>query len=326
MDTPPPDAAVTVVVPTHDRRDFLPDLVDGLRAQEHVAFRCVIVDDGSSDGTVERLHELTGDDDRFEIVAATNGGPAAARNRGCEHVREGWIAFVDDDCVPTPTWLSGLLAVAHETGSTVVQGRTAPDPTVPASEQPWLTRSQNIGRWSGRFQTCNLLVDAGQFHAVGGFDERFPPTGFGEDVDLGLRLVAAGAGTAFSDEALVYHRVLPMSLGEFFRRRWRWGQVVRLVRINPTARQIFPHPYVAHRSHLVLWAALPFALFAARRRNWALPAAALGLTTVARARQTSSRGRSFPVRLLWAPVDLAGIATAAVAFVVGSIRERRLLL
>lgn len=325
MRTPPSDAVVTVVVPTHDRRDFLPDLVDGLRAQEHSSFRCVVVDDGSSDGTVERLHELTGDDERFEIVAATNGGPAAARNRGCEGVRDGWIAFVDDDCVPTATWLSGLLAAADETGSTVVQGRTAPDPTVPPSEQPWLTRSQNIGRWSGRFQTCNLLVDAGEFHAVGGFDERFPPTGFGEDVDLGLRLVDAGAVTAFSEEALVYHRVLPMGVVEFFRRRWRWGQVVRLVRINPAARQIFPHPYVAHRSHLALWTGLPLVHVAARGRRSPLVIAVV-VVLVARARQTSTRERSFPIRLAWAPVDLAGHVVSAVAFVVGSIRHRRLLL
>lgn len=318
--------AVTVVVPTYQRRDYLPELIGGLRDQTHADFRCVIVDDGSTDDTVARLGDLTAGDPRFEIVSADNAGPAAARNRGSAHARSGWIAFLDDDCIPLPNWLAGLLATADETASQVVQGRTAPDPRVPRSELPWLIRSQNIGRWSGRFQTCNLLVDAARFHEVGGFDERFPPHGFGEDVDLGLRMVEAGAATAFSEGGVVHHRVIPMTVGGFLARRWRWGQVVRLVRINPAARQIFPHPYVAHRSHLALWAGLPFLVAAVRRRRWWVPGVALGAASVARTRQTAARGRSFPVRLLWAPVDLAGIAVAAVAYVVGSIRERRLLL
>jgi glycosyltransferase involved in cell wall biosynthesis len=322
----PTSPTVTVVVPTHDRRAFLPDVVAALQAQTHGAFRAVLVDDGSTDGTPGAARDAIGDDARFTVLSTPNRGPAAARNAGWARSTTEWVAFTDDDCVPQPGWLAGLLEEAAAEGADVVQGRTVPDPGVDRAELPWWSRSQRIESWSDRYQTCNLLVRAALLRSAGGFDERFPPEGFGEDTDLGLRLRRAGAVTAFAEHAVVHHRVIPMGYREFLRRRYRWAQVVRLVALNPEARCIFPHPYVAHRAHVAFWVGLPAAAWALRTRRTGLLLAGAAAYGAKRGRTSRAKGRSALVRTAYGTTELGGIAAGAVGFLVASVRHRRLLL
>lgn len=318
--------SVTVVVPTWNRRAFLPDVVAALRAQSVPDLQVVLVDDGSTDGSAEVAAALVADDPRFTVVSTPNRGPAAARNAGCRTVTTEWIAFTDDDCLPRPDWLEELVRTAADDAADVVQGVTLPDPSVDRSTLPWHARSQRILGWSGRYQTCNLLVRAQRFVDAGGFDVRFPSHGFGEDTDLGLRLVRGGAVPAFAPGAVVHHRILPMGYVEFLRRRYRWAQVVRLVAVNPDARRIFPYPYVAYRAHLVFWASVPVAMWAAWSRHWVVLVAGLAAFGAVQGRRSSEKRASPLARTLWGTTELPGVAAAAVGFVVESVRNRRLLL
>lgn len=318
--------SVTVVVPTFNRDAFVRDVVSALQAQTHADFQAVLVDDGSSDDTAEIAASVTRGDPRFTVLSTPNRGPASARNRGCAEVATDWIAFTDDDCLPQAGWLASLLETAASASADVVQGRTLPDPTIDRAALPWYSRSQHIGAWSGRFQTCNLLVRSACFARAGGFDESFPPDGFGEDTDLGLRLVRAGATTAFAVDAVVHHRILPMTYLEFIRRRYRWAKVVRLVAVNPDSRAVFPYPYVAYRAHLVFWAALPLVVWAVLSRRWLVVAGGVLAFGIVRARGSKDKGRSAVIRTAWGATELPGLAGAAVGFLVESVRHRRLLL
>lgn len=97
---------VSVVVPTHDRMDVLPEVVAAIESQRaRFAFELVVVDDGSTDGTAEFLA-----DRRFEVPARVirqdNRGPAAARNAGVAAARGRLVAFLGDDTVPLEGWLA----------------------------------------------------------------------------------------------------------------------------------------------------------------------------------------------------------------------------
>lgn len=319
--------SVTVVIPTRNRRAYAADVVASLQAQTCPDLEVVIVDDGSTDDSVAAWCGASAGDPRFRVMArATNGGPAAARNAGCAAVTSEWIAFTDDDCLPEPGWLESLLRAAVKADAEVVQGATRPSPITPRRELPWWSRSQTIPTWSGRFQTCNLLVRAEAWRTVGGFDERFPPHGYGEDTDLGLRLVAAGCATAFAPDAVVHHRVIPMTYLEFLRRRYRWAQVVRLVALNPGARHVFPLRYVAHRSHVALWLALPPAVWAVRSSRPWLPVCAALAFGRHRAARSPGKGRSALAGTAYGTAELLGVAAGAVGFVIESVRHRRVLL
>jgi glycosyltransferase involved in cell wall biosynthesis len=101
---PAVEPQVSVVLPTRDRIDVLPRALDSVLAQTGVSLECIVVDDGSTDGTKEWLG--TCHDPRLVIVETQGAqGPSAARNRGIEVARGRFVAFQDSD----DEWLPGKL-------------------------------------------------------------------------------------------------------------------------------------------------------------------------------------------------------------------------
>lgn len=85
----------TVVIPAYNAERFIGDALASLTAQSAGDWECVVVDDGSSDGTAERA-AATGDP-RIRVVRQENGGVSAARNRGLELARGRFLLFLDAD-------------------------------------------------------------------------------------------------------------------------------------------------------------------------------------------------------------------------------------
>lgn len=218
---PVPDVAV--VVPTHRRPEYLDGLFAALAAQDLPAdrFEVVVVDDASPDTTWAALTEATATSGLRLAVARnpSNRGPAATRNLGVAISRAPYLAFTDDDCLPTPGWLSALLPVLQG-GASAVQGRVRPPADDWATAGPW-DHTIWVNRPSPFFETANVAYPRDRFLAVGGFDDRDPlltpeqGRGFGEDAELAWRVLRDGGRRAFADDAVVHHRVVP---GDF--RRW----------------------------------------------------------------------------------------------------------
>ena len=115
-----PAPELSVVVPTHDRIDMLPEVLDALEAQRDTpSFEVVVVDDGSSDATPEYLARRWLPEG-WRVLRQENRGPAAARNAGIEEARGRWVAFLGDDTVPETGWLA-----AHHRALTGERARAA---------------------------------------------------------------------------------------------------------------------------------------------------------------------------------------------------------
>ena len=98
---------VSVVVPTHNRRDRLMDALASVQAQPLGAdLEIVVVADRCRDGTAEAVQRLAGQDGRIRMLACDAGGAAAARNTGLEQAAGQYVAFLDDD----DRWLPAKLA------------------------------------------------------------------------------------------------------------------------------------------------------------------------------------------------------------------------
>ncbi|HEX6793472.1 MAG TPA: glycosyltransferase family 2 protein [Casimicrobiaceae bacterium] len=207
---------ISVVIATYERRELLLRCVDALLAQTlpGAQFEIVIVDDGSSRETRERLmadlfarrRGRRAPTLRF-LWMPTNRGPAAARNWGILAAQGRVIAFTDDDTVPQPDWLaSGLAAIRH--GADAVAGAVdVPLPAVPTDYERDAAGLSNAG-----FVTANCFVRRDLLCAVGGFDERFR-CAWREDTDLCFRLRASGAIVRASHAARVVHPVRPARWG-----------------------------------------------------------------------------------------------------------------
>lgn len=105
---------VTVVIPAYNAAGCIGRAVKSVQDQSLQNFELIIVDDVSSDATVEVVEEMVRIDGRIRLVKAeTNGGPSAARNLGFRHARGEWIAILDADDAFKPTRLETLIARAQ---------------------------------------------------------------------------------------------------------------------------------------------------------------------------------------------------------------------
>jgi glycosyltransferase involved in cell wall biosynthesis len=99
---------VTVVVPTYQGETFVRATIDSVLAQTWSPFELIVVDDGSSDGTVAILESYG---DRLRLVRQENRGVSAARNRGAAEGRGEFLAFLDHDDLWEPQLLATLVPI-----------------------------------------------------------------------------------------------------------------------------------------------------------------------------------------------------------------------
>ena len=217
-----PEPYVTVVVVNYNGGAFLPRCLRAMLAQEGPSFEVVVVDNGSTDGSIEALPEDVTSDPRLRVMAmGENLGFAAGNNRGAEESTARWICTLNPDAFPRPGWLTSLAAGAEVAGALMAGGTQ-----VFADEPDTLDGLGDALHISGLawrmgfghalagtvpsvpypvFGPCaaGAIYDREMFHAVGGFDESF--FCYHEDVDLALRMRRAGAMAVQIPDAVIDH-------------------------------------------------------------------------------------------------------------------------
>lgn len=215
-----PDPALSVVIPTFNRRVTLLRCLEALRQQTVTpdSFEVVLVDDGSSDGTpdiVAQVQEEWGA--RLRFYRQPNRGPATARNRGVREAKGGIVLFIGDDIVAHPDLLRRHQE-AHRRQpeeSVALLGLTTWDPE--RKTTPFMRWLENGGPqykyWSIQdpenvgyvhFYTSNISLKRAFLLEKGLFDEEFPYASY-EDIELGSRLESQGLRIVYDAEAVGYH-------------------------------------------------------------------------------------------------------------------------
>ncbi|MEM7488744.1 MAG: glycosyltransferase [Pseudomonadota bacterium] len=100
---------VTIILPAYQAEAFLGATIRSVRAQTMAAFRVVVVDDGSTDGTVRAAHSAAEGDPRITVISQPNRGAGAARNAGIARAETPYLAFLDADDLWHPTLLDATL-------------------------------------------------------------------------------------------------------------------------------------------------------------------------------------------------------------------------
>lgn len=216
---------ISIIIPTYNRPQPLAACLQSLARLAYPPERLEII--VINDGGVTRPEV----DNRPGVIEVTqpNAGPAAARNNGAAQARGDFLAFLDDDCQPDPSWLACLAAQLEKTPDVLVGGRTLnalPQNAYATASQllvDYLYAYYNQGEDGPRFFTSNnFALAAPLFAALGGFDTTFPLAA-GEDRDFCDRWRQAGHGMVYVPEAVVYH-AHDLQLRSFWRQHLGYGR------------------------------------------------------------------------------------------------------
>lgn len=110
---------VSVIIPAYNIREYLPRCLDSLLAQTCREMEIIVVDDGSSDGTVEVADAYAQKDLRIRVIHKENGGVTSARLRGVAEAKGDWIGFADGDDYCEPEMYARLLVNAKDHGADI---------------------------------------------------------------------------------------------------------------------------------------------------------------------------------------------------------------
>lgn len=112
---------LSVIIPIYNVEKYIRNCLESVAAQTVGDFEVIMVNDGSADRSAEIASEFEERYENFRQINQPNLGVAAARNRGLEHARGSYIAFLDGDDLAVPEAYEKLVETAQETGACQVR-------------------------------------------------------------------------------------------------------------------------------------------------------------------------------------------------------------
>lgn len=209
---------VSVIIPTCNRPVALQTCLAGLVQQDYAHLECIVIDNSpdarSSFDVVRGFPNVV-----YKHIDGVFGNPGVLRNIGVEASQGEILAFTDDDCVVPIRWISQLVS-GYDHGVGGVGGRLVELGLIIVPDLPvgrLLPDGRVVGNWGRdtvervevQFLTAgNMSIRRTLFTQLGGFDPAFGSMGY-EEVDLGLRAIAAGYRLLFEPMAWVEHKPAP---------------------------------------------------------------------------------------------------------------------
>lgn len=107
-------AQVTIIIPVYNAEAYLGQCLRSIVNQTFTDWTVIVVNDGSTDGSLRVAESFAGSDKRFQVITIPHAGQSAARNAGIEKAASDYICFVDADDWLDDTYLATLLRHAGE--------------------------------------------------------------------------------------------------------------------------------------------------------------------------------------------------------------------
>jgi len=224
----------SIIIPVYNKLKYTKLCLQSLGDSLDEFTEIVVIDNGSTDGTVEYLRGLEG----ISVIRnETNLGCAGAWNQGVNGTHSEWVVILNNDVILSRGWLNGLIEYAEESGADVVspairEGKYNYDIGEYAGE--FIRRMAHVSR-SGEAHGICFLVRRRVFETIGLFDENFRIGQF-EDTDFFRRANAAGFRLAITGRSFIHHfgSMTQKSFGQkkkekpyaaenraYYRRKWR---------------------------------------------------------------------------------------------------------
>ena len=192
----------SIIIPTYNRLPILQKCLQAMETQDFTQpYEIVVVDDGSTDGTVEFLKDKANEFPHVKLFLQNHEGAAIARNTGLDLAQGDTIVFIDSDLVVTPVFLSAHAKALEGSDRAFTYGQVINTANFeePTSEQIKITDIS-----TAFFATGNVAIAKHWLIEAGKFDTSFRQYGW-EDLELGVRLKKLGLKLIKCPEAVGYH-------------------------------------------------------------------------------------------------------------------------
>ena len=192
---------LSVIIPTFKRRETLSICLKHLAPEvQNLSldlFEVIVTDDAPGN---DQRDSLSRDYPWVLHHRGPQKGPASNRNSGAKSARGEWLIFLDDDCLPQPSFLSAYIEAIHKNPDYFVfEGSTLPErPRIRLDEEA------PINDQGGYLWSCNFLIKRNLFFELGGFCELYPYPCM-EDVDFREQLKKRDVKFLFVPKASVIH-------------------------------------------------------------------------------------------------------------------------
>jgi glycosyltransferase involved in cell wall biosynthesis len=216
------DICLSVVVCTYNGEDDIRECLTALTEQDFdQRYEIIVVDDGSTDSTVEQARLVK--DERIRIISKSqNEGLSAARNSGWEKAEGEIVAYIDDDAVATSEWVRQIYEKYDEDVHGVGGYPESYHDDIYGEYEVARTRliygpnAENVEGAGG----MNMSFRREVLSEISGFDEQF--THIGDDSDINRRLINNGKKLVVDPSIIVHHK-FPTTFTGFCRAKFHRG-------------------------------------------------------------------------------------------------------
>ncbi|MDD2501826.1 MAG: glycosyltransferase [Geobacter sp.] len=210
---------VSIIILTFNRLDVTQACLDSIQRHTPQAHEIIVVDNGSSDGTVEWLKKRMGGQPTIRLIEnSTNRGFSAGCNQGIQAARGEYLLLLNNDTVVTADWLTGLLECLKDQQVGVVGPVT--NKISDLQQWPWCDYHDPAGldRFAAEFRQQHrywwipsrrvvgfcMLFRRALVQKIGLLDEQFGSGNF-EDDDFCLRASLAGYRNLIAGDVFIHH-------------------------------------------------------------------------------------------------------------------------
>jgi len=214
--------SISVVVPAHNCENTIFQTLQSILKQTVSDIDVIVVDDGSTDQTVQIIKSISG----VRYYYQDNAGPAAARNLGVQKAKGDIVFFTDSDCMPQRDWIEKAIVHFNDPQVVVVAGSySIANPNNMLAQcihdEIMFRHHRLMPQNPKSFGSYNFGVKKNVFESVGGFDICYRYAS-GEDNDLSYKILKAGYKIRFEKNALVDH-FHTTRIFKYFKEQYRHG-------------------------------------------------------------------------------------------------------